>query len=81
MLHRRQLSHARVVGLNGQRMGDLVELCGVFVSEVEQRIEIERRRLLRLFRTMPVDELLQAGQSGFGAERLGKVSDRRKPSG
>jgi hypothetical protein len=72
-------SHARVVGLNGQRMNDLVELCGVFLSDVEQRIEAERRRLLALFRAMPLGELLKAGQSGFSAERLGRVSERRKP--
>jgi hypothetical protein len=52
---------------------------GVFLGEVERRIEAERLRLLPLFRGMPLDELLKAGQSGLGTERLGRAAERRKP--
>ncbi|XLZ71473.1 hypothetical protein ABT364_05755 [Massilia sp. SR12] len=70
-------SHARVVGLNGQRFDDVIELSSIFIAHVDHCIAEESDRLLQIARSIPIDELLSAGQSAFSGHRLGDVAKSR----
>jgi hypothetical protein len=70
-------AHYRVVGLSPNDVSDILELCSVLLIYLDGEIQVEKVRLLKLIRAMPVADLLSRQSAQLLLPHNANVSKRR----
>jgi len=70
-------SSSRILTLGGREISGIIEITKLLEQQVALRLDAEREKLLKLVRSMSIEEVLRGGNEVFNP-RLSKVAARRK---